>query len=72
MNINYQTLILKTNGILEELKKAKYNDIKDLSYRRQLTSNEITDILGLKNIPTKKQVIPWIPVFMKYLIKTKL
>ena len=37
MNINYQTLILKKNEILEELEKAKYNDIEDLVYRMQLT-----------------------------------
>ena len=42
------------NEILEELKKAKYNDLKDLVYRMQLTYNEIMDILDLENIPTKR------------------
>ena len=55
MNINYQTLILKKNEILEELKKkAKYNDLEDLVYRMQLTFFEVRDILYLKYIPTKK------------------
>ena len=40
--------------ILEELKKAKYNDIKDLVYRMQLTYDEIIDILDLEYIPTKR------------------
>ena len=34
---SYQTLILKKNEILEELKNVKYNDLKDLVYRMQLT-----------------------------------
>ena len=42
------------NEILEELKKAKYNDLKDLVYRMQLTYNEIIDILDLEYIPTKR------------------
>ena len=46
------------NGILEELKKANYNDIEDLIYRMQVTYDEIIDILDLKHIPTKKQGIP--------------
>ena len=33
LNINYQFLILKKNEIIEELKKAKYNDLVDLVYR---------------------------------------
>ena len=37
MNINYQTLILKKNETLEELRNVKYNDLKDLVYRMQLT-----------------------------------
>ena len=53
MNINYQTLILKKNEILEELKTAEYNDIQDLVYRMQLTY-EIIDILDLKYNPTKR------------------
>ena len=40
--------------ILEELKKVKYNDLKDLVYRMQLTYDEIIDILDLKYIPTKR------------------
>ena len=37
MKINYQTLILKKNEILEQLRNVKYNDLKDLVYRKQLT-----------------------------------
>ena len=44
--------------ILEELKNVKYNDLEDLVYRFKLTYDEIMDILHLKYIPTKKQVIP--------------
>ena len=40
--------------ILEELKKAKYNDLDDLVYRFQLTYDEIIDVLHLKYIPTKR------------------
>ena len=40
--------------ILEELKKAKYNDLKDLVYRMRLSYDEIIDILDLKYIPTKR------------------
>ena len=47
MNISYQTLILKNIEILEELKKVKYNDLKDLFYRMQLTYDKIMDILDL-------------------------
>ena len=54
MNINYQTLILKKNEILEELKKIEYNDLEDLVYRMQLTYDEIIDVLNLKSIPTKR------------------
>ena len=54
MNIIYQTLILKRNEILEELKKAKYNGIEDLVYRMQLTYDEIIYILYLKYIPIKR------------------
>ena len=54
MNISYQTLILKKNEILEELKNVKYNDLKDLVYRMRLSYNEIMDILDLKNILTKR------------------
>ena len=42
------------NQILEELKKVKYNDLKDFVYRMQLTYDEIMDILDLKYIPTKR------------------
>ena len=36
------------NEILEELIKAKYNDLEDLVYRMRLSYNEIMDILDLK------------------------
>ena len=42
------------NEILEKLRNVKYNDLKDLVYRMQLTYNEIRDILGLEYIPTKR------------------
>ena len=54
MNINYQTLILKKNEILEELKNVKYNDLEDLVYRMQLTRDEMIDVLDIKYIPTKR------------------
>ena len=41
------------NEILEELKKVKYNDLKDLVYRMQLTYDECIDVSDLKYIPTK-------------------
>ena len=40
--------------IIEELKKAKYKEFRDLVYRMQLTYDEIIDILDLKYIPTKR------------------
>ena len=40
--------------IIEELKKAKYNDLEDLVYRMKLTYDEIMDILDLKYIATKR------------------
>ena len=42
------------NEILEELRKVKDNDLKDLVYRMQLTYNEIIDIIDLEHIPTKR------------------
>ena len=45
---------IQKNEILEELRKVKYNDLKDLVYRMQLTYNEIIDILDLEYIPTKR------------------
>ena len=48
MNIKYQTLILKKNEILDELRNVKYNDLEDLVYRMHLTYDEIIDILDLK------------------------
>ena len=42
------------NEILEELKNVKYNDLKDLVYRMQLTYNEIIDKLDLEYIPSKR------------------
>ena len=47
-------MILKKYDILEELGNVKYNDLKDLVYRRQLTYDEIMDILDVKYIPTKR------------------
>ena len=35
------------------MRNVKYNDLKDLVYRMQLTYDEIIDILGLKYIHTK-------------------
>ena len=43
--------------ILEELKKAKYNDLEDLVYRMRLSYDEIMDILDWKYMPTKEQDI---------------
>ena len=40
--------------IHEDLKNAKFNDLEDMVYRFQLTYDEITDILDLKYIPTKR------------------
>ena len=40
--------------IIEEIKKVKYNDLKDLVYRMRLSYDEIIDILDLKYIPTKR------------------
>ena len=42
------------NENLEELKNVKYNDLKDLVYRMQLTYDEIMDILDLKYNNTKR------------------
>ena len=39
---------------LKNQKKVKYNDLKDLVCRMQLIYDEITDILDLKYIPTKR------------------
>ena len=47
-------MILKKNQILEELKKVKYNELKDLVYTLRLSYDEIRDILDLKYIPTKR------------------
>ena len=44
------------NEILEELKNVKYNDLKGLVYRMQLTYNEILDILDLDFIPPKNRI----------------
>ena len=49
------------NVILEELRKKKYNDPKDLVYRMQLTSDEIMDILDLKYNSTKRTRYSLIP-----------
>ena len=42
------------NEILEEIKNVKYNDLKDLVYRMQLTYNEIIDILDLEYVSTQR------------------
>ena len=42
------------NEILEELKKAKYNNLQDMVHRMQLTYDEIINILDFKYIPTKR------------------
>ena len=42
------------NKILEELRIVKYNDLRDLIYRMQLTYNEIIDILDLEYISTER------------------
>ena len=42
------------NEILEELKKAKCNDLKNSVYRMRLSYVEIKDILDLEYIPTKR------------------
>ena len=42
------------NEILEELRNVKYNDLRDLIYRMQLTYNEIINILDLEYISTKR------------------
>ena len=42
------------NKIVEELKKAKYNDLEDLVYRMQLTNIEIAVLLDLKVISIKR------------------
>ena len=42
------------NEILEELRKVKYNDLRDLIYRMQLTYDEIINILDLKYISAKR------------------
>ena len=36
------------------MRNVKYNDLRDLIYRMQLTYNEIIDILDLEYIPTKR------------------
>ena len=44
----------QTYEIIEELKKVRYNDLKDLVYRMRLSYDEIMNILDLKYIPTKR------------------
>ena len=43
------------NDILEELGNVKYNDLKDMVDRMQLTYNEILDILDLEYIPSQTE-----------------
>ena len=40
--------------IFEETKKAKFNDLEDLVYRKRLSYYEIMNILDLNYIPTKR------------------
>ena len=40
--------------IIEELKNVKYKDLRDLVYRRQVTYDEIIDVLDLKYISKKR------------------
>ena len=54
MIINYHTLILKKNEIIEELKSVKNNDLEDLMYIFQLTYDQIIDLLDFKYNPTKR------------------
>ena len=49
------------NQILEELKKVKYNDLKDLVYIMQRNYDEILNILALKYISTKRTGYSLIP-----------
>ena len=42
------------NEILEELKIAKYNNLRDLIYRMRLSYDEVIEILDLEYIPTKR------------------
>ena len=44
----------KKNEIFEVLRNVKYNDLRDLIYRMRLSYDEITDILDLEYIPTKR------------------
>ena len=41
-------------GMVEEFKKAKYNDLEDMVYRFQPTYDEIINILNFQYIPTKR------------------
>ena len=41
--------------IIEELKKAKYKDLRDLVYKMQLTYDEIIDVIYLKYISTERR-----------------
>ena len=58
------------NEILEEIKKAKYNDFEDLIYRMQPTYDVVIDILDVKYIPTKRTCWSLVQVLMKWLILT--
>ena len=40
--------------ILEVLRNVKYNDLKDMVYRMQLTDSESRDILDLEYVPTNR------------------
>ena len=42
------------NEMFEELKKPRYNDLKDMVYTMQLTNDESIDILNLKYIPSER------------------
>ena len=44
----------RKNEILDDLKKAKYNDLRDLIYRMRLSYDENIDTLDLDYFPTKR------------------
>ena len=50
MNINYLTLILKGNEIIEELRNAEYTDLEDMAFRMELTYGETAEIFDTKHI----------------------
>ena len=45
---NLSDLYGHKNEIIEELKKAEYNDLEDMVFRMELTNSEIAEILDTK------------------------